>query len=79
MAVGDRDFVLKKETVGEISRKMKENFGDGDGAVKYEIEMDAYKGCGHGFAVRADEEKVVEIEGAGKAAEQAVRLFKRFL
>lgn len=79
MAVGDSDFVLKKEAVGEISKKMKENFGDGDEGVKYEIEMDTYKGCGHGFAVRADETKTVEIEGAGKAAEQAARWFKRFL
>lgn len=81
MAVGDKDFVLKKEIVVSISAKMKEEFGDGsdDGGARYEIETDFYRGCGHGFAVRADPAKDIEVEGAEKAAEQAVRWFKKFL
>jgi hypothetical protein len=42
-------------------------------------EVVVYAGCGHGFAVRADKGKVVEDVGSGKAAEQAVGWFGRFL
>ena len=45
----------------------------------YQVESAPYKGCGHGFAVRADKKKVIENEGAEKAAEQAVEWFKSFL
>lgn len=79
MAVGDRDFVLKKSVVEEIEGGLRREFGNGDDGVRWEVEMDAYKECGHGFAVRADEKKEVEKEGADKACEQAVRWFKLFL
>jgi dienelactone hydrolase len=72
LAVGDKDFVMKREQVGEVERGLR---GDGVG----ESEVIVYAGCGHGFAVRADKGKEAEDVGAGKAAEQAVGWFGRVL
>lgn len=75
MAVGDRDFVLSKEKIAEVEVGLRQEFGD-DGE-RFEVKL--YEGCGHGFAVRADPKKKIENDGAGKAAEQAVEWFRRFL
>lgn len=75
MAVGDRDFVLSKEKVAEVEAGLRQEFGEG--VEKFEVRI--YKGCGHGFAVRADPGKTIENEAAGRAAEQAVQWFKSFL
>lgn len=76
MAIGDKDMALSKDQVAGIEAKLREEFG-GDEDVYFEVEI--YEGCGHGFAVRADREKVIENEGATKAADQAVSWFERFL
>ncbi|CAL3969413.1 unnamed protein product [Diplocarpon coronariae] len=76
MAIGDKDFVLSKEQVETIEAGFRQEYGDG-AEPGYEIKV--YEGCGHGFAVRADPMKVVENDGAGGAAEQAVTWFRKFL
>ena len=43
----------------------------------YEVRV--YKGCGHGFAVRASKEKKVEDEAVEDAAMQAVEWFQKYL
>lgn len=71
LAVGDKDFVMKREVVEEVESGLSED--------EERSEVVVYAGCGHGFAVRADRERIAEDEGAGKAAEQAVEWFQRFL
>ena len=74
LAIGDRDFVMKRAEIGEVQRGLGEE-GMGMGAS----EVVVYAGCGHGFAVRADRGKSAEDVGAGKASEQAVEWFVRHL
>lgn len=76
MAVGEKDAYLKPDIVAGIEAALRTEMGKG-GDSGYEIKI--YPECGHGFAVRADENRVVENEAAGKAAEQAVELFKKYL
>jgi dienelactone hydrolase len=78
-AIGDQDF-LKVEKVREFEAALRENVGDevGEGGEGgYEVRI--YRGCGHGFAVRASKEKKVEDEAAGEAAKQAVDWFRKYL
>jgi dienelactone hydrolase len=76
MAIGDRDIVLSKDAVANVEATLRQEFED-DQQHHYEVRI--YEGCGHGFAVRADPTKTVENEAAGKAADQAIEWFKRFL
>ncbi|KAH6662649.1 Alpha/Beta hydrolase protein [Plectosphaerella plurivora] len=75
IAVGDRDTILSVEAAKTIKEGL-------EGVFEQEpekAEVVTYGECGHGFAVRADPAKVVENEGAAKAAEQAVAWFRRYL
>ena len=76
IAVGDQDFVLSKDNVATIEAGFREEYGEGKN-MSYEIKL--YAGCGHGFAVRADEKKTVENKGAQQATSQAVTWFKNLL
>ncbi|CZR70124.1 uncharacterized protein PAC_20025 [Phialocephala subalpina] len=76
MAIGDQDFVLSKDAVANIEANLRKEFA-GNHEQHYEVRI--YPNCGHGFAVRADPNKTVENEAAGKAADQAIDWFKRFL
>ena len=74
MAVGEKDAYLKPDAVAGVEAALRTEVGEEGG---WEVKI--YPDCGHGFAVRADEGRVVENEAAGKAAEQAVALFKKHL
>jgi dienelactone hydrolase len=74
-AIGDRDF-LKLEKVHELQASLREKVGTEEEGG-YEVRV--YEGCGHGFAVRASEEKKIEDEAAEEAAGQAVEWFKKYL
>jgi dienelactone hydrolase len=76
-AILDQDF-LKIEKVRELEVALMEKVGDGQGERGvYEVRV--YKGCGHGFAVRASKEKKVEDEPVEDAAMQAVEWFQKYL
>ncbi|KAH7363229.1 dienelactone hydrolase [Plectosphaerella cucumerina] len=75
IAVGDKDTILSVEAAGAIKEGLEKLFAEHPDKV----EVVTYAECGHGFAVRADPAKVVENEGATRAAKQAVEWFKRYL
>lgn len=74
MAVGEKDAYLKPEAAAGVEAALRTEIGDG---IDWEVMI--YPDCGHGFAVRADEGRVIENEAAGRAAEQAVTFFKKNL
>jgi dienelactone hydrolase len=74
-AIGDQDF-LKIGVVEELQASLKVKVGVPE-ERGYEVRV--YEGCGHGFAVRASEEKGIEDEAAEEAAVQVVEWFKRYL
>jgi dienelactone hydrolase len=76
MAVGEKDAYLKPDVVAGIEAALRTGLGEGE-TNGYEVKV--YPECGHGFAVRAEEKRTVENEAAGKAAEQAILLFKKHL
>ncbi|PVH78395.1 alpha/beta-hydrolase [Cadophora sp. DSE1049] len=76
IAVGDQDFVLSKDNVATIEASFREKYGEGTN-MSYQVKL--YEGCGHGFAVRADQKKNIENGGAQQAADQAVTWFKKLL
>lgn len=74
-AIGDQDF-MKIDVVEGLEATLRGQVGLPE---ENDYEIKVYKGCGHGFAVRASEEKKVEDESAEKAAIQAVEWFKKYL
>lgn len=76
MAVGEKDAYLKKENVASVEAALRSELGEGEQEF-YEIKL--YADCGHGFAVRADPNRTIENEAAGKASDQAVDHFKMYL
>ena len=76
MAIGDRDIILKKDAVASLEAALRQELGENQ---HYYYEVKIYQSCGHGFAVRADPKRTIENEAAGKASEQAVDWFKKFL
>jgi dienelactone hydrolase len=76
MAIGDMDMALKKEVVEDLQKALKEKIGEPE-ENGYQIQM--YKGCKHGFAVRANPENKVEIAAAEQATKQAVDWFNTHL
>ena len=56
--------------------KLREVVGEPE-SNNYEIKI--YKGCKHGFAVRADPKNATEMQGMDAAEKQAVDWFKKWL
>lgn len=76
MAIGDRDFAYSEKKVMETETKLREVVGKPE-ENDYEIKI--YKGCRHGFAVRAAPGDKVEMQAMEEAREQAVNWFKKYL
>jgi dienelactone hydrolase len=79
LAAAERDTRLTMKQVEELSAALRQRVGSGDGENGCYYEIVTYPGCNHGFAVRAKPQDEVEMEGAGKACEQAIEWFKRWL
>ena len=79
MAIGDKDKWLSKEAVEQTKAELNRVVG-GEGCEpgdSYEIRI--YKGCTHGFVVRAQPDNAVETNAAGEARVQAVQWLKKYL
>jgi dienelactone hydrolase len=76
MAIGDKDFVYAEKKVLDTQAALRERVGDPE-ENDYEIRI--YKGCNHGFAVRAMPGNKVEMTAMEEAREQAVNWFKKYL
>jgi dienelactone hydrolase len=78
-AVAEVDFQFNAAVAEKTEAKVREatagSTGDGDGYI-YEFKI--YKGCKHGFAVRA-QENTVNMEGYQGALEQASAWFNKYL
>jgi dienelactone hydrolase len=79
LAAAEKDMRLKMKDVEEMEVVLRQKVGNGDGENGCYYEIVRYPNCGHGFAVRAKPDDEVEMEGAGKACEQAVKWFTRWL
>jgi dienelactone hydrolase len=79
MAAAENDMVLPLKQLDELEAALREKAGRGDGENGYHFEIVRYPNCAHGFAVRAKPEDEVEMEAAGKACEQAIAWFTRWL
>jgi dienelactone hydrolase len=76
MAIGDKDMVFKEKDVLSTQAKVREKVGTEEDN-NYEIKI--YKGCMHGFAVRAAPGNKVESDAAEEAAKQAIEWYKKYL
>ncbi len=76
MAVGDGDFVYSETKVRETEAALRREVGRPE---ERDYEIRVYKGCGHGFAVRASPHNKVEMSALEEAREQAVSWFKKYL
>jgi dienelactone hydrolase len=76
MAIGDKDFVYAEKKVLETQAALRERVGQPE-ENDYEIRI--YKGCNHGFTVRAMPGNKVEMAAMDEAREQAVNWFKKYL
>jgi dienelactone hydrolase len=79
MAIGDRDRFLSKEKVDKIEAALKQKVGSGKGDDDYNYEVAVYKGCKHGFVVRANTSNEVETAAAEDARAQAVAWLNKYL
>jgi dienelactone hydrolase len=79
MAIGDNDKFLSKEKVDKIEVVLKEKVGSGKGDDDYNYEIKVYKGCKHGFVVRANPSNEVETAAAEDARAQAVAWLNKYL
>lgn len=81
MAVGDRDRFFPKQKVEETEAALRREVGWGDGEEegRYKYEIKVYKGCTHGFVVRAKVGSEVENAAAEQARAQAVAWLKKYL
>jgi len=76
MAIGDKDMALALKDVLAIEAALKEKFGEPE-ENNYEVKV--YKGCKHGFAIRAQPNNKVESEAAEDAAKQAIDWYNKYL
>lgn len=76
MAIGDKDFVFKEAMVLSTQAEAREKVGTEEDN-NYEIKI--YKGCMHGFAVRAMPDNKVESDAAEEAAKQAAAWYNKYL
>jgi len=76
MAIGDKDFAYPEKKVLDTQAALRERVGDPE-ENDYEIRI--YKGCSHGFSVRARPGNKVEMAAMEEAREQAVNWFKKYL
>lgn len=79
IAVAERDFTLSGSRAMELEARLRSTIGPGAGEGGYNWEIVIYEGCEHGFACRANRNKVMEDEAANKAALQAVDWFLKWL
>ena len=79
MAAPEEDMVMSLQKVLETEAALREKVGNGEGENGCYWEIVRYPKCKHGFAVRASPDNEVEIEAAGRACEQAIAWFKRWL
>ncbi|KAK5053178.1 hypothetical protein LTR84_002152 [Exophiala bonariae] len=77
-AVAEKDFQFNAEVAGKTEAKVRDAVGvtGGDGGYTYEFKI--YKGCKHGFAVRAQQD-TASMEGYKEALNQAVAWFDKYL
>jgi dienelactone hydrolase len=76
MAIGDNDMVLALKDVLAIEAALEEKFGKPE-ENNYEVKV--YKGCKHGFAMRALPNNKVAIDAAEDAAKQAIDWYNKYL
>jgi dienelactone hydrolase len=79
MAIGDHDRYLPEKKVEETEAALRREAGSGDGEGGYSYEIKVYKGCTHGFVVRAKVASEVENAAAEQARMQAVAWLKKYL
>ena len=79
LAHAEHDFCMSTKKVEEAEAILREKVGRGEGESGCHYELRTYKGCAHGFAVRAKDGDEVNGKGADEAKEQAVEWFKRWL
>lgn len=77
-AVAEIDFQFNAEVAAKTEAKVREaTAGANEGEYVYEFRV--YKGCQHGFCVRAMEEDEANVQGGRDAAKQAVEWFNKYL
>jgi dienelactone hydrolase len=76
MAIGDKDFVFKADQVLSTQAEAREKIGAEE---EHNYEIRTYKGCMHGFAVRAAPGNKVETDAAEEAAKQAAAWYNKYL
>ena len=80
MAIGDRDRFFKKERVEMTEGALRQKTGSGEGEEGgYNYEVRVYKGCTHGFVVRANPADELETAAAEEARAQAVKWLRKYL
>lgn len=79
LAAAEKDVRMKAKDVDETEAALRQKVGKGNGDNGYHYEIVRYANCNHGFAVRAKPDDRVEMEAAGRACEQAIEWFKRWL
>ena len=78
IAVAEHDGRFDFKIADEIEVKLREKLGDGIGEDG-NWEVKGYKGCAHGFAVRASPGNDVEMQAAEEACKQASEWFRKWL
>ncbi len=76
LANGDKDFVYSEKKLHETEAALREQVGAPE---ENDYEFRIYKGCRHGFAVRAFPGDKAEMTAMEEAREQAVNWFKKYL
>jgi len=79
LAAGEKDSRLTLKQVEELEAVLRQKVGEGEGENGCYYELVRYPDCGHGFAIRAKPGDKVEMEGAERACEQAIKWFTRWL
>ncbi|OAG37337.1 hypothetical protein AYO21_08414 [Fonsecaea monophora] len=79
-AVAGDDWEFNAQVANNIEANIRERLseGSGDGNEDYKYEFKVYKGCKHGFCVRAKEDEI-NMEGYNAALLQAVNWFNKYL
>jgi dienelactone hydrolase len=79
MAIGDHDRFLGRENVEETEAALRQAVGNGEGAEGFNYEVRVYRGCRHGFVVRANPNNGVGSAAAEEARQQGVAWLRRYL
>lgn len=77
-AVAEKDFQFNAEAAGKTEARVREVAGVSGAEGGYTYEFKIYKGCKHGFAVRAQED-TANMEGSKEALNQAVAWYNKYL